>query len=165
VITALGKVSVTAADADISIVPYGVHYIGSLSKKAVQAHIDGAGLKAMLTLVQVSKLILSDHDISQMLIEKPFIPILRSMEEVAKERFRQDKATPLAQLTGPFQDLKAIFQHERYATHPDTPAILKEIDRVLGDFANLELVLRTLPPIPDELTKEQPESPVTPDSV
>lgn len=149
VISTLGKVSVTAADADISLVPYGVRYIGSLSKKGVQAHFDGAGLKAILTLVQVSKLILSDHDIAQKLIEKPFIPILRAMEEIAKECFRQDKSMALHLLTNPFQELKAIFQHERFTTHPDTPAILKELDRILGDFANLELVLRTIPPIPD----------------
>lgn len=149
IISTLGKVAVTAADTDISLTPYAVRYIGALSKKGIQAHFDGAGLKAMLTLAQVSKLILSDHDISQTLIEKPFVPIVRAMEEIAKESFRQDREISISLLTGPVQELKAIFQHERYASHPDTPAILREIDRVLADFANLELVLRTLPPIPE----------------
>lgn len=148
VVSALGKIALSAAESDPSVVAHPVQYMGQLSRKAVHAGLEGAGLKALSTFVALSKLILSDPLIAQRNLDRTFVPIVHQMEDLAKEGFRRNKDTSLGTLTAPLQDLKKIFENERYATHKDTPTILKEIERVLGDFANLELVLRTIPSIP-----------------
>lgn len=158
VISALGKIAVSAGDMDPRLVAGPITFMGNLTKQAVKAQNQGAGVKMLLTLVQVSKRILSDQDQSKASLEKAFTPIVKQMDEVAKECFRQDKNIPLPTLTAPFQELKRIFEHERLATHPDQPAILALIDRTLTDFANVELVLRTLPPLPN-ITSDEDELP------
>ena len=42
-----------------------------------------------------------------------------------------------------------LLQTEKMASHKDAEIIIKSIDQVLGEFATLETVLSTLPPLPD----------------
>lgn len=149
VVSAIGKIALSAAKSDPAVVAHPVQYMGQLSRRAVHAGLEGAGLKALSTFVALSKLILSDPLITQRNLDRTFVPIIHQMEDLAKESFRRNKDISLSALIAPLQDLKRIFENERYATHQDTPMILKEIERVLGDFANLELVLRTIPSIPE----------------
>lgn len=138
-ITALSKIAVTAGSVDAGLATAPLHFIGLLSKKAIQAPVEGSGFKALLILSQVGKVLAGQH------LEKALLPLIRQMEEVAKEMFRQDKSIPLNRLTEPFQGLKGALQAEPRA---EGLPVIGEIDRVLGDFANLELVLRAIPPIP-----------------
>lgn len=154
-ISTFAKVAVAMAQVDISLVPFPIFYIGTCGKKAVQHNLSDVGYKSALTLLEVGKRILTENDVTRTSLEKPYVSIIRQLEEVSKESFRQDKSTPLSRLSGPFQELKAIFQSERYAAHSDAPVIITELERVLGDFANLEIVLRTIPPIPEPVETEE----------
>lgn len=157
IVSSLGKIAVGAAEIDLGLVVHPVHYLGMLSKEAIQDGSQTAGRKAMLTLVQTSKLILSDPEVLQKGLDRPFLGIVRELEALSKESFRKDKSTSISTLTAPVQDLKKVFEDERFANHVDVIPIRTEIDRVLGDFANLDLVLRAIPPIP---AAEEPQSEV-----
>lgn len=148
VMSALGKIAVAASDVQWNLVAGPILMMGHLTKQAVQEQDQAAGIKFLIMLVQVSKRILSEQDQSKAPLQKAFIPIIRQMDDVAKECFRQDKTVAISTLTNPFQELKRIFEHERLSTHPDQATIVSQLDRTLADFANLELVLKTLPPLP-----------------
>ena len=58
----------------------------------------------------------------------------------------------------PFKDLRALFQSEKAKDHQDTPVILQNIDRVLGEFEALQMVMSTIPPIPNISEEDIPPS-------
>lgn len=150
VISALAKMAVSVAEADLSLVTGPVSFMGGLTKQAVKDQQNqSAGIKLLLTLGQVCRRILSQEEHQGPgSLEKALVPIVKQMDDVAKECFRQNKKIELPRLTSPFQELKKLFEQGRLATHPDQAQIVAQIDRVLADFANVELVMRTVPPLP-----------------
>lgn len=148
VISALGKISVAVAEHQGALVAGPVAFMGNLTKQTVKAQNQAAGVKLLVTLVQVTKRILGDQAQPTAPLERTIGPIIKQMDEVAKQCFRQDKSIPLPTLTAPFQELKRIFESERFTGNPDRTAILALIERPLTDFANVDLVMRTIPPLP-----------------
>ncbi len=147
-ITLLGKIAVDSAKYDISMALYPLHYLGKFTKEALAHQLFEVGDTATCTLLGVSKEIL-ELDITYLEIRDPFLSIINTLEVIAQETFKRDKTINLKVVTQPLEDLKVLFTTEKLANHADTPIILQNIDRVLGEFATLEMVLRTIPKIPD----------------
>ncbi len=69
------------------------------------------------------------------------------MEEISKELYRNDKNTPLEVIRNPFMQLRIAIEDSKNREHPTVILVLNEIERVLGEFQELELILKTIPPI------------------
>src|ERR1700733_3359305 len=147
VISSLGKIAIYAAKYDMSIAAYPLHYLTKLAKRAQNEGMQEVGNRAMLTMLEVSKTIIKEVDLQYVEIKEPFLAMIGSMDELAKETFRRDKSISIQLLTQPFYDLKAVFSEGKVASHQDQPDIVKTIDRVLDEFATLQTVLSTMPPI------------------
>lgn len=159
ILTLLGKVGLYAAKCDLTLVGYVVHYIGKFSAEAEKHHFSEVSLKGTCTLTALSKSIIDETQLTYMDLKDPFFSIITQLDEIAKTAFRQNKQTSIKFLTAPFEDLKKLFQSPKVAAHPDTPAIVKELDRVLAEWSTLETVLRTMPPIAaSAMSPEQPSS-------
>lgn len=150
-ITVLGKIAISAADCDWSLVSAPLHFLGKWTHLALNAKISEVGPKAIYVLLGVSKSILEEENVTYSALKEPFQSIIQHMESITKEMFRQDKKLNIAILTQPFRDLKAMFKNEKAAANPDTPGILAHLDRIIGEFDALELVMKTLPPLPVSL--------------
>lgn len=156
VISSLGKITLYAAKYDMSIAAYPLHYLTKLAKRAQNEGMSEAGNRAMLTMLEVSKTIVKEVDLQYVEIKEPFLAMIGSMNELAKETFKRDKSISIQLLTQPFYDLKAVFTEGKIASHQDQPVIVQTLDRVLDEFATLQTVLSTMPPI-SEILKQPGE--------
>lgn len=156
VITVLGKMIIHCAKFDLTLVSYPVHFLSHNAKAAMDKGMSEIGVKASLTLLEVSKTIIEEVDYTYLDLKDPFFSITNGLEEIAKDSFLHDKSINLKILTQPFRDLKELFNNPKVANHQDTPIIIQNIDRVLGEYDSLELVMRTIPPIPEMPEEKKP---------
>lgn len=157
IVVALGKITLNAAKCDISLFSYPIHYVGKCAIRAMQNKLPDVGVKASLTLYQVGQSLLDEIDPTYLEIKEGYLSLITQMHAIAQETFKQDKSVRLDLLMQPFRDLKERFKSKKMINHPDTPDIINKIDSVLGEFDALELVLRTIPPIP-QYPEEPPAS-------
>lgn len=159
IITSLGKITIDVAKFDLTLTIHPLHYIGKFAEEALEKHLDVVADKASCTLVEIGKSLINDVDVQYQNLKDPFFSIIEQLEDIAKSVFRKDKTINVALLILPFQDLKELFKSEKVAAHQDTPAIVADIDRVIGQFEQLELVMRTIPPIKIAEEEEKTEPP------
>jgi hypothetical protein len=155
ILTLFGKIAIDAAKYDMSLAGVPVRSIGKLAKKAQEAKMEDVPIKASCTMLEVAKVILDEIDVTYLELQEPFLSIINSLEELTKGAFKQDKSINIELLKQPFYDLRELFSSEKMINHQDTPIIRQNIDRVIGEFSALEMVMRTIPPIP-EVTEEGP---------
>lgn len=148
IISILGKISIDAAKYDISMASPPLRSLGKCARKAQDAGLEEVVIKATCILLEVAKVILQEIDVTYLEIKDPFFSIINNLEEMAKATFRRDKTTSIVLLMQPLTDLKALFKGEKIAAHQDAPLIVQNIDRVLGEFHALQMVMNTLPVIP-----------------
>lgn len=144
----LGKMIVYCAQFDFSMVSFPTHFLTKFGLKAQQHHFDEVTVLATSTLLEISKTILTEIDITYAELQEPFQALINGLTAIAKSTFKKQKNTSIKVLIQPLVDLKALFQTEKIARHRDTPAIVQQINNILDEFAVLEQVLQTLPPIP-----------------
>lgn len=148
VMTALGKITYYSATCDLSLVVFPAHTMGRCALKAQRHGLEGVAEMAISTLLEVSKAILTDIDVTYSELQEPFRAIIGDLDSLSKAMFKKDKTINIKVLSQPFKDLKALFETEKMAQHRDTPVIVAEINRVLAEFDALDQVLRTMPPLP-----------------
>lgn len=146
-VTLLGKVALYAAKCDLSLAGYVINFIGKFCKTAEEKGESDIALKGSCALIEVSRKIINEVDLKYMDLKDPFFTLITQLDDIAKETFKKDKESNITFLTAPFHDLKKLFESPKVASHPDTPIILADIDRVLAEWNALDLVLRTLPPL------------------
>lgn len=149
IITSLGKISVAAAFGDVTKVSYPLRYITSMALDALEWDLTEVTIKANLTLLEVGKRILGDVDLTKTNVREPFVALVSHLEDIAKASFRRDKESNIRMLVQPLNQLRDAVQGHKLADRDDMKAIVAAIDNVLADFENLQLVLNTIPPIPD----------------
>lgn len=154
----LGKIAIYAAQYDITLSTYPIYFIGKLTNKAMSEHLEDVPMKTSFVLTEVAKGIINDTDISYAELEEPFISIINELDKIAKETFKNDKSINIEILKQPFIVLKQIFQNEKFENHRDAPAITGRLDQVIGEWDALDLVLKTMPPIP-KISPEDTEEP------
>lgn len=159
IITTLGKIILNSAKCDISLTDFPIHYLGKFALRAQQNQLEEVGIKSSLTLFEVAKTLIDVIDPTYLVMKDTYFSLITQMHEIAKETFKQDKNIRIDLLTQPFRDLKERFKVGKMVNHPDTPEIVGKIDNVLAEFTALELVLRTIPPIP-QFPEDPPESSV-----
>lgn len=144
----LGKIIVYAAKCDISLAGYPVHYLGRSALEAQKKGMPEVAVKATLTLVEAAKTLIDELDATYLELQEPFLMIVSNLHEIAKETFVEDKSTHIPLLIQPFREIRALFTTDKMANHPDTPAIVASIDSVIAEFDALDMVMKTMPPIP-----------------
>jgi hypothetical protein len=148
IIATLSKISIYSAKFDISLTSYPIHYLGKCAISCQQHQMPEVGIKAILSLLEVAKTITHDVDLNYQQIKDCFFSLIAQMHEMTKEVFKQDKEARIDLLMQPFKNLKDLLSTEKLANHPDIPEILSKLNNVLAEFVALEMVLKTLPPIP-----------------
>lgn len=154
-ITVLGKIVVSSAKYDLTLTDYPLHFLGRITLKAQNKGLTEVGQKAICTLVEVAKMILTEIDITYLELEESFFTLTSQLDNISKEMFRQDKTMNIKILKQPFLDLKELFTKEKVASHQDTPAIVRDIDRILAEYDALEAVMRSVPPIPKVVSEAE----------
>lgn len=149
IITILGKISIDAAKYDITMASPPLRFLGKFAKKAEDQGFEETVLTASCVFSEVAKAILTEIDITYCELKDPFLSIINGMEQLAKSAFQKDKTINISLLTQPFKDLKALFDQGKAKDHQDRAVIVQNIDRVLGEFEALQMVMSTMPKIPE----------------
>lgn len=150
IIILTGKIIYSAAQFDLSLTNYPLHFFGKFVEQAQKHNMNDVAVKGTITLLEVAKSIVNDIDIKYAELQPPFNAIIGILENVQKTTFKRDKNIDIKILREPFRELQELFQSEKLANHPDTPAILGNIRRVLTDFDALEMVMKSMPSLPTE---------------
>lgn len=151
IIVVLGKIIVSSAQFDLSMVSFPTHILGKFAFKAQRANWNEVAALTTSTLVEVARTIVNDIDLSYTEIQDAFFAITNNLDLIAQTTFKKDKTMNIQLLTQPIREVKALFQTEKMANHRDTPAIMQNIDAILSQFEALEQVMNTIPPIPSDL--------------
>lgn len=146
-VTAMGRIAIQAAKYDISLASYPLHFLGKFALRAQNEGLEEVGERASLVLVEVAKGILEGVSIEYVELKEAFFALTGQLESLTKEMFRRDKSISFAILEQPFIQIKELFQNEPVSSHQDAAAIVGDIDRVLDEFANLQMVMKTVPPV------------------
>jgi len=157
----LGKITIYAAQYDITLCTFPIYFVGKLTNKAMDEHLDDVPMKTSFVLTEVAKGIINETDITYAELEEPFISIINELDKIAKVTFKNDKSLNIEILKQPFTVLKHIFQNEKFVNHRDSPAINERLDQVFSEWDALDLVLKTMPPIPKIIpdNTQEPEEP------
>lgn len=157
IITLLGKITVDAAKYDVSLASIPLRYIGKCAKRAQDQNFEDTVMTASCVFLEVAKEIIAEIDLTYYEIKDAFFSIINGMEVLSKEDFKRDKTINIALLMQPFKDLRALFENEKLKNHQDTPVILQNIDRVLGEYGELLILMNTMPQIKIEDQIEPPK--------
>lgn len=155
-INAVGRIIFRAAEFDLSVIDHPLQSIEHFAIHAQDEHMTEVAEQAIYTLVEVARTILKDIDVTYLELKEPFLSLISVLEEITKEEFRQDKSINIKILKHPFEELKEMIS--QLPDHQDTKVIINDIDRVLAEFTELDLIMRTVPPLSD-VTEEEEESP------
>ncbi|KIC70963.1 hypothetical protein [Candidatus Protochlamydia amoebophila] len=148
-IMTMGKLIVSCAKFDLTMVDFPTHFLTKFGLKALQHHFEEVGVLTTSTLLEIAKTILKDVNINYAELQSPFQAIVNGLNAIAKATFKKEKNTSIKLLVQPFEELKTMFQAEKMVNHPDTSVIIHEIDRILEEFTVLGQVMRSIPPIPN----------------
>lgn len=159
IIVTTGKIAIAVAKYHPAWASLPLNSIGKMTQEAQSYDLDDVAIKASITLQQIGKKILDDDPSLQLPIQDMFFTILGRLEKIAQTTFRKDKTTNIDVLIHPFRDMKHWFTEEKYKNHPDAAAIVNDLERVMGEFEALEMVLRTMPNIPGMPEEEEEEPP------
>lgn len=158
IITLLGKISIDAAKYDVSLASAPLRFIGKCGKRAQDQGLEESAVTASCVLLEVAKEMISEIDLTYYEIKDPFLSIINGLEVMSKEAFKRDKTMNITLLMQPFKDLRTLFENEKIKTHQDTPVIVQNIDRVLGEYEALLIVMNTIPPVPKIEDEIEPKS-------
>lgn len=150
IITVFGKLTISAAKYDVSMASAPLRFLGKCAKRAQDEGMEETAITASCTFSEVAKTLLSEIDVTYYEIKDPFLSIINGMEVLAKGAFKRDKTINIKLLAQPFKELKALFENDKLKEHQDTPVIMQNIDRVLGEFEALQQVMIAMPPIPSD---------------
>jgi hypothetical protein len=159
IITLLGKIAVDTAKYDLSLTSAPLRFIGKCAKRAQDHGFEETVMTASCLFLEVAKEITSSVDLTYYEIKDPFLSIINGMEVLTKESFKKDKTININLLMEPFKELRALFENDAIKNHQDKSVIVQNIDRVLGEYEALLIVMNTMPAIPkveDEIAPAPP---------
>lgn len=155
IITTLSKIITYAARVDLSLTALPLHYMQKATLSALKQGFSDAGVKGIMGLLEVFEAISKTKDLAYQEIKIPLITLITTLEEISKEMFRQDKQIKFQILKSPFLQMAQSMENEPLKGHRDTPFLIQQINRILGEFQALEAVMNTIPPLPNLSTEEE----------
>ncbi len=146
-ITTLGKIALECNKYDSAFTGFPLREIEKFSFEAGQSGMGIVREKGTCTLLETAKIMLEQHDIHYVNLKDPFFCMLSILEKIAQSSFREDKSQNISLLNQPFRELKALVESPKLAEHKDKGPLLAEIGRIIDQFEQLEIVMRTIPPV------------------
>ncbi len=147
--TTYGKVALHALTTHPSFAGYSVTFAGKLAVKAVKDGLRDVGIKTGLMLIELSKSITNEISLDEYDLREPLLGVVKNLEEISKEIYRQEKSIPLEIIREPLLQLKTVLVASKSSEHPTVVLVIADTDRVLAEFQALEVILNTIPPIPE----------------
>ncbi len=147
-ILTMGKIIISCAKFDLSMVSFPTHFLSKFGLKASQHHFGEVVDLTTSTLTAIAQTILTDVDVEYTELVPPFQSILTGLDAIAKETFKKNKDTKIQVLTQSFLDIRALLDTEKMSKHPDTPTIMQMINSILNEYDALEQMMRALPSLP-----------------
>ncbi|MCE2983453.1 MAG: hypothetical protein LW832_07800 [Parachlamydia sp.] len=144
----MGKIILSSARFDLTMVSFPTHFLTKFGLKAQQHHFDEVAVLTTSTLLEIAKTILTDMDLNYAELQEPFQAIINGLDAIARGTFKKDKNTNIQLLIQPLKEIRALLETDKMEKHPDTPGVLAQIDRSIEEFTALEQVMRTIPPLP-----------------
>lgn len=154
-IMTLGKIIQSAAKFDLSLVSFPTHFLAKFGLKSHQHAFGEVGQLTISTLLEISRTILQDTDISYAELLDPFKSIVNGLAAMLRSEFKRHREMNISVLIDPLKTLKKLFQNEKVARHRDTPAILQLIDGCIEEFSVLQQAIRSEPFIVGETSLEE----------
>ena len=155
IIMILGKIIAACAKFDLSMVAFPTHVMGKLALKALQYQFNEVAALGTSTLLELAKTIINEIDLSYAELQDPFNAIINNLNYIGQATFKKDKSINPKLIAQPFRELKELFQNKKVESLQDTPIILQHIDSVLAEYDILAQVMRTIPSITEEISKEK----------
>jgi hypothetical protein len=147
-VSVLGKITISSAKFDLSLASTPIFFIGQIANKSLEQGSQEIADKATFTLMEISKVILNEIDFTYFDLKDPFFSIITQLDIIGKATFKRDKSINIKILIQPFLDLKELFKSEKASKHQDCNAIVGNINRILGEYEALDMIMRTIPPLP-----------------
>lgn len=148
IILLVGKSVLYGAKCDSTLALPPLHFLGKFAKAAQDKGVEEVAIKAAITLQEVGNTFLTNPELFSMPLREIFSALINQLEILTKAAFKRDKNINLNLLITPFQSIRETLQNEKIAVHPDAPAIMADLDRVMGEFEALGMILATMPNIP-----------------
>lgn len=148
IIRLMGKIVLDAAKYDITMATVPLRFLGKFARKAQEKGLEESTMTASCVLSEVASELVNGLDLTYAEIQDPFLSIINGLEVITKGQFQRDKNIKISILETPFKELKVLFEQDKMKNHQDTPVIMQNINRVLGEYEALQLVMTTRPPIP-----------------
>lgn len=158
IISVLEKIAVYAAQYDITLATFPIHFIGKMASKAQDNDLPDVPVRASFVLTEAANGIINDTNINYTELQEPLMSIINHLDNIAKESFRRDKTLNIDILKQPFNRLKVIFSNPKFMNHVDGPTIIKRLGDIISEWDALDIVLKTMPPMPKINPDENPES-------
>ena len=117
--------------------------------------MEEVGAKSTLLLYEIGSTLLKEKDLEYQSLKDPFFSLIKQMEEVSEEMFKQNRQIEIAILATPFKQLFNLFENEEIKSHQDAPLIQGDIGRVLKKFVELQQAVRRIKP-QEEFSNQQP---------
>lgn len=150
IINVLGKISLDAAQYDITVAQYPLLFMGRLTKLALENELPEVASKATSALMALGKTLPNKVDLTYLEIAPFYTGIVSQLDENARAIFRNDKNVNISILLQPFTDIKALFDKGKLESHQDAPAIRSAVDNVVSQYKTLEDVMKSMMPFGPE---------------
>lgn len=145
--TTFGKLALHAMGTHPHFAGAALTIAGNLAEKAVHEGFRDVAVKTGLMLIELSHTAANEAPLDDKDLGDAMLEVVKTLENISKEIYRQDKTIPLEVLRAPFLQLKTALAGSPNVNHPTVTMTIHDIDRVLAEFQELELILKTIPPI------------------
>lgn len=145
--TILGKLALHAMKTHPHFTASALALSGKLAEQAVREGYYDVGIKTGLMLIELSRSVANEGDVEAKELQEALLEIVKNLEEISKELYKQNKNTPLEIIKEPLLQLKLVLVGSKNSAHPAVVVAIADIDRVLSEYQELELILKTIPPI------------------
>lgn len=94
-IMTLGKIIIHCAQYDVSLVSFPIHFLTKFGLKAQQHHFYEVAELTTSTLLEISKTILTEIDVTYMELQEPFKAIVNGLSALARGAFKKERIQTL----------------------------------------------------------------------
>lgn len=144
-VTTVGKMIIDCAKFDLSTTLMPLRVLGSFANTAQERKMLMIRDKTACTFLETAKAIIEEVDIRYLELQPPYFCMIKYMEQIATDTFKEDRSTNLSILIEPFKELKNLFSQQKMQSHQDSKIIIADIERVIDKFNQLQVIMQTMP--------------------
>lgn len=132
-------------DQDVSLTTLALHELGIFAPYAIDNGADTVGPMATAALQAFARTLNPHRPTEEN--KSIFFCLTEALDAIAKAQFKNNKKISFVLLTQPFIALRTLLQDPVWQQQVDQAVLQKEVDRLLEEYATLESVMHTIPPL------------------